>query len=261
MTAVNTRSGPTVPAPAATDGSVTVLYVDDDPDYLDLAATLLREESAFEVHTETTPGAALERVDEVDCLVTDYNMPDRNGLELLAEVRERYPTLPVVVCTGSALSEVIEGVVDDDWAEVVSKDGSDVTTALLVHRIERLVATRRAAARAQRALAALDEAADGLAVVTDDGRFATVNRAFARAFDADRAALVGTDWREWFPDDEVERLRSTALEPVRDDWRWTGSCVGRPADGGTFTSEARIVGLDDGSFVLALAEPDATPDE
>ncbi len=49
--------------------------------------------------------AALERLDSglsVDCLVTDFSMPEMNGVTLAHEARKRLPRLPVVVLTGYA---------------------------------------------------------------------------------------------------------------------------------------------------------------
>lgn len=42
-----------------------------------------------------------EAIAECDILVTDYYLPDLNGVELVKEVRQRYPALPVIVLTGS----------------------------------------------------------------------------------------------------------------------------------------------------------------
>jgi len=44
---------------------------------------------------------ALSR-ESFDLLLTDFQMPEMDGFELLARVRERYPALPVVVITGLA---------------------------------------------------------------------------------------------------------------------------------------------------------------
>jgi DNA-binding NtrC family response regulator len=51
-----------------------------------------------------TPGAS------IDVVVLDIGLPDVSGLDLCARVREIYPRLPVVVCTGAALPEQIEAL-------------------------------------------------------------------------------------------------------------------------------------------------------
>jgi len=42
-----------------------------------------------------------EYCDELDMVITDQAMPEVSGLELAAELYQRRPELPVIVCTGS----------------------------------------------------------------------------------------------------------------------------------------------------------------
>lgn len=250
----------TVPSASVThEQPLSVLWVDDDPEYLDRAAELLADEDGVDVITETSPMAATGRLADVDCVVCDYAMSAHDGLELLAAVREDWPTLPFVLCTGSSLPEAVEAVADDEWTELVRTEGTDLTVSLVAARCKRLVADRRSAALAGRALAGLDEASDAIAVVAPDDTFAVVNHAFARRLGYAREELLGRDWQTCFPDHEVDRLESTALETVSEDWRWTGGCIARRADGTTITAQTQIAGLDDDSVVFSLA--DASDDE
>ena len=86
---------------------VRVLHVDDDDSLLGLASAML-ERRGFDVVTVTDVGRALEVLDSepVDCVVSDYQMPERNGLEFLELVRERDPALPFVLFTGKGSEEV-----------------------------------------------------------------------------------------------------------------------------------------------------------
>jgi CheY-like chemotaxis protein len=78
-----------------------ILVVDDDSVFREELAELLREES----HTVTVAPSVqkalegLER-DETDVVLTDLKMPRRGGLDLLREVRKRWPRTFVVVVTG-----------------------------------------------------------------------------------------------------------------------------------------------------------------
>lgn len=76
--------------------SVRVLCVEDDPEFADLTATgLEKEDSTLPVVTETRPENAVTRFRDgsIDCIVSDYDVPTIDGVELLAEVRAEDPEL------------------------------------------------------------------------------------------------------------------------------------------------------------------------
>jgi PAS domain S-box-containing protein len=54
------------------------------------------------VRVASTAAAALDEVSGVDCIVSDYDLPGRDGLWLLERVREEYPSLPFVLYGGDA---------------------------------------------------------------------------------------------------------------------------------------------------------------
>lgn len=84
-----------------------ILVAEDNPAVLDLIAGELRKAGA-DVGPCESPVEALAVLDDEasnwDALVVDYDMPEMNGAELAAMVRERWPALPIVLCT--ALQEV-----------------------------------------------------------------------------------------------------------------------------------------------------------
>ncbi len=83
----------------------SILVVDDDDEVLSLSARALREEG-FEVRTFSSAHPVLEALaaaaGSVDAVVSDIHMPDMTGLELLGAVRERWPTVVVMLMTGQA---------------------------------------------------------------------------------------------------------------------------------------------------------------
>ena len=75
-----------------------ILVVDDEPTVLDVLVTLLSD-VGHAVQQAPDGWVALDMIaDEVpDLLITDVMMPRLDGWALLASVRERTPTLPVIV--------------------------------------------------------------------------------------------------------------------------------------------------------------------
>jgi DNA-binding response OmpR family regulator len=86
--------------------SVRLLVVDDDAVFRDEVSTLVRDEGHV---AETAPSVAkaIEQLEheEFDVVLTDLKMPRQSGLELLREVRARWPRTLVIVITGFATVE------------------------------------------------------------------------------------------------------------------------------------------------------------
>jgi DNA-binding NtrC family response regulator len=86
--------------------SVSVLVIDDEPVLQDVLGTLLGA-SGFEVHAAMTAseGMRILAEEEVDVVLLDMMLPDRNGLEILPEIRSQVPDLPVIVITAHSSVE------------------------------------------------------------------------------------------------------------------------------------------------------------
>jgi DNA-binding NtrC family response regulator len=77
-----------------------VLIVDDDRDLRAILSALFEDE--FQV-SEADTGAALQKafgLDQPDVVVLDVKLPDADGLELLPQLKKRWPETEVIVLTG-----------------------------------------------------------------------------------------------------------------------------------------------------------------
>ncbi len=77
-----------------------VLIVDDEAAIRESLQTLLEME-AFETETAASGEECLVRIAErpFDLILLDFALPERNGLEVLREIRDRDPELPVIMVT------------------------------------------------------------------------------------------------------------------------------------------------------------------
>lgn len=80
---------------------IKIVLVDDDPLFRTSLAGLLRDDG-HELLDFDRPGAlpALAALMGVTLLVTDYEMPDQNGLELADAFRVAHPDAPVILTSG-----------------------------------------------------------------------------------------------------------------------------------------------------------------
>ncbi|TFF24971.1 response regulator [Jiella endophytica] len=103
----------TLAATSAPARPLRVLAVDDDPLVL-MGTVAMVEDLGYEVLEATTGQEALEtlKVEEVDLIVTDHAMPSMTGIQLINEIRETRPELPVILASGyvSLLEETDHGL-------------------------------------------------------------------------------------------------------------------------------------------------------
>jgi len=87
--------------------STTIVIVDDEDMVLTSIDSFLQLESDYNVKSFTKASEALEYVTEnsVDLVISDYLMPEMNGIEFLAKVRNIKPEIPRIILTGYADKE------------------------------------------------------------------------------------------------------------------------------------------------------------
>ena len=86
-----------------------VLYIDDEKTLLTLTQIYLREEANLDVEVAASAeeGLVLLRNESFDAIISDYDMPDMDGIELLKCVRKENPTIPFIVFTGKGREEIV----------------------------------------------------------------------------------------------------------------------------------------------------------
>jgi DNA-binding NarL/FixJ family response regulator len=127
---------------------IRVLLVDDDPMVLSLVESFLDAvDSGLEVVTTPSPTDGLTRLERdgpaVDCIVSDYHMPDVDGIEFLALVRELDDTVPFVLYTSDPSEDLVTTAHERGATACIQKCGSPEHFESLAARISRLSARRQ----------------------------------------------------------------------------------------------------------------------
>ena len=141
------------PFPGGSPEPIRILHVDDDPDFTDLAATYIqREDDRFSVESETSASDGLDRLadERVDCIISDYNMPGRSGIEFLKAVRDDHPKLPFILFTGRGSEEVASEAISTGVTDYLQKDSGTEQYAILSNRVRNAVERRRVDRERQR---------------------------------------------------------------------------------------------------------------
>jgi PAS domain S-box-containing protein len=161
---------------------ITVLHVDDDPEFADLTGSFLeREDDQFAVETATSADEGMKRINACppDCVVSDYDMPHVDGLEFLRAVREEYPDLPFVLFTGKGSEAVASDAIAAGVTDYLQKESGTSHYTVLANRISNAVEAARSGAKAERRHHRLEQilkTVPGCVVQLDaDGQFVFAN--------------------------------------------------------------------------------------
>lgn len=131
-----------------------VLVVDDSPMDRRLAGGLLERNAELEVRYASDGAAALAEFDRdpPDIVVTDLQMPEMDGLELVAALRTRQPLAAVVIMTAYGSEDIAVEALEAGAASYVPK--SQLARSLL-STVEKVLAVTRADERDARLLECL----------------------------------------------------------------------------------------------------------
>ncbi|MBB6646465.1 hybrid sensor histidine kinase/response regulator [Halobellus ruber] len=236
---------------------IRVLHVDDDAEVADLTATYLaREGDGITVATATSADEGLDRIrtGSFDCVVSDYEMPGMDGIELLEAVREEYPDLPFILYTGKGSEAVASDAISAGVTDYLQKASGTEQYQLLANRIRNAVERTRAERSRKRHLEAIETAREGISILDSDGEFIYVNEAYAELYGYDPEEMIGEHWELIYPDDEVETVRGEVLPLVEDEGYWHGETSGLRADGTTFPEDHVVSRTDRGDLVCTVRD-------
>jgi PAS domain S-box-containing protein len=126
---------------------ITVLHVDDEPGFTELVRNFLeREDSKLAVCNARGVDEALSILHEmeIDCIVSDYDMPGKDGLDFLELVRDEYPNLPFILFTGRGSEQIASEAISAGVTEYLQKEGGTEQYKILANRIRNSVQSVRA---------------------------------------------------------------------------------------------------------------------
>jgi PAS domain S-box-containing protein len=169
---------------------ISVLYVDDEAQLLEVGRLFLERSGEFHVDTTISAEAALKaiKIRQYDALVSDYQMPVMDGVELLKTIRNAGNNLPFILFTGRGREEVVIQALNEGADFYLQKGGStSAQFTELGHKI-------RVAVDRRRSQAALLESGKKYSILFDkapwaislsrisDGTYVHVNKAWSDLF-------------------------------------------------------------------------------
>jgi len=197
--------------------TIKVLHIDDDETFLEMFRNTYSDE--FEIVSLSGGNDIPEIVSREmpDALVLDFELPGRNGLELLAAIKEKHPSMPVIFYTGQGNEEIARQAFREGATDYFVKRASDFAQK------EKLVNSIRKALEKQ---AVEDELSEKQAMLESfiehnpyavqlfdpEGKHDRVNKAFVKLFG------VAPSSKEVLEFDENLKVPDEVKAAMRKDW-------------------------------------------
>ncbi|MFW5939621.1 MAG: bacterio-opsin activator domain-containing protein [Halolamina sp.] len=190
-----------------------LLLVGESP-WLTAFADAARRRTDARVTVEESAAAALDtfRATDVDCVVSDQELVDGAGIDLLATIQQETPAFPLVLGAPDGSEELASEALTAGVTDYVPIDHpGEATTEALFERIERALWSARHTAtqrdRARQFEAVFQDSRTATWVLDPAGTLVRVNRAAREMIDAPVDSVVDERfWTlPWWADDAVQR--------------------------------------------------------
>jgi len=127
--------------------TIRVLHVDDEPMICDVTRLCLERDGRFKVDVvhSAEEALALLRRGSYACIISDYEMPSMNGLELLKEIRSFNSEIPFILFSGRGRETVVIEAINTGADFYIQKGGDAKSLfAELNHKVDYAISKQNA---------------------------------------------------------------------------------------------------------------------
>jgi len=197
---------------------IRVLYVDDNQDDLELTSKqLLKLADDLEIDLCDSATEALSKLqdDSFECILSDFQMPEMDGLAFLKAIREAGHSIPFIIFTGHGNEKVAAEALRCGADDYFIRDVEFSNFPRLLHSIRRLVGDHKSELKRKAAEKALGESEaryrelfenskDVVYITSVDGQMIEINESGVELFGYSREELLSLNVRSLYAD-PVER--------------------------------------------------------
>jgi len=195
-------------------GVVSILCVDDEPLVLEVLKKFFEHEPGFSVKTCTNGKDALELLNalEFDAILSDYSLPDMDGIDLLKEVRGQGYSGFFIIITGKHHAKIAIDALNYGADYYVQKGGGVVQD--IPHLAEFIragvgeIRNNRALTESERTCRSIIENhSDLLCRFSQQGELTFVNNSFAEFAGKQNNEWIGGNFFSLIPQEDRERIQ------------------------------------------------------
>jgi two-component system sporulation sensor kinase A len=197
--------------------NIKVLHIDDEETQLEMMEVFLSL-SGYPISCTSTsdPSQALIllKTEVFDCIISDFSMPDMNGIDLARKIRD-FSSIPIILYTGRGSEEVAETAFSVGVNDYIRKELQPSHYQVLAERIVKTVEKKRS----ENIYIDIVEDTIDAVLIQVGTKIVFANSAQARLFGASSPLeVIGKDILEWVvPEDKdtlLEALFETQMKKV-----------------------------------------------
>lgn len=184
---------------------LSVLLVDDEPSMTDMMKLVLSNKAPhFSLSAANSGQECLEYLsaNKVDCIISDYQMPEMDGMDLLKSIRTQGNEVPFIFFTGQGNEEVAREAFMEGANDYFTKSVGFAHFTRIINSVEQAVKQRLASeahAKAEKEWEETFNAIDDIVTIQDmDFVILRANRAACRIFGTECKDIVGRKCYELF---------------------------------------------------------------
>ncbi len=202
---------------------LSILYIDDEISLLEIGKIYLEQDGLFSLDTASSASAALALLNskDYDAIISDYQMPEMDGIELLKKVRGSGNNIPFILFTGRGREEVVIQALNEGADFYLQKGGDSKSLfAELSHKIRQATQKRQAESALevseQRYRAVVEDQTELICRFTSDGRLTFVNDAYCRYFCLEKERCLGKPHTIRLPPEDALRMKQHLTSLTRE---------------------------------------------
>jgi PAS domain S-box-containing protein len=207
---------------------IRVLHVDDDSGFLKTAKPILEMQGAFQVDAVSSVEEAVEKMkkEEYDAIVSDYQMPGKDGLAFLKELRDRKNGVPFIMFTGKGREEVAIKALSLGADQYLNKVGDAETVyGELAHSIRLSVAKKEAEEHLLYQAQLMQNVSDAIIASDENFILTSWNQAAERMYGWKANEVIGRLGQDVLQSEFVGIDGAQAIQMLRETGKFLGEAI------------------------------------
>ena len=204
------------------ENPIHVLHVDDEAGILKVTKQILELQGLFQVDSAGSVEDAFSKMklNDYDVIVSDYQMPVKDGLQFLEELREKNNKIPFILFTGKGREEVAIEALNLGADRYINKIGKPETVYdELKHNIRQVVKNQKSMETLlfEQTLikTLLDYSKDFIYFKDKKARYVRVSEPYLDFFKLSKEDIIGRTALDLFPDDVGKQIYDEELQIIK----------------------------------------------